>query len=118
MTKNSVIFGLTGFCATLIGFAAKAFYRNYILSNSISDFGIQGFLPSYFYVMGFSLLLLVKPTKFPSLVIFTVALASVLFEIKQFIANRNFDWKDTLASIAGGLTALVVVKMLETTGKK
>lgn len=113
MAKKSITYGIIGLLATILGFLGKAFYRDYILSNSINDWGIAWFLPSYFYVIGFSLLLLVKQTKYPLLIIFIVTMASILFETKQYFSTNFFDVKDILASIAGGLTAIIILKIVE-----
>lgn len=113
MSKKSRIYGLLGFSSVVIGFICKVFYRNYINSNGINDYGIGGFLPSYFYVLGLSLLLLIRPTRFPKLVIWIVTVASILYEIKQYITGGIFDVKDALASIMGGITAVLAVKIIE-----
>ena len=113
MSKKSIAFGLPGLSAVVIGFVSKVFYRDYVNSNAIKDYGIAGFLPSYFYVLGFSLLLLIPPTRFPKLVIYIVTIASILYEVKQYLSGGIFDVKDTIASIAGGVTAVVVMKIIE-----
>lgn len=117
MSKKSSAFGLFGLLAVVIGFVCKVFYRDYVNSNGINDHGIAGFLPSYFYVLGFSLLLLIRPTRFPKLVISIVTVASILYEIKQYSSEGIFDVKDALASIVGGVTAVLVVKFIETNNK-
>ncbi|MGB5667514.1 MAG: VanZ family protein [Maribacter sp.] len=115
MTKSNRLFGLIGLLAVIIGFISKAFYRDYININKINDFGIAEFLPSYFYVMGFSLLLLIRPTRFPKLIISIVTFASILFELKQYISSGIFDINDMLASIAGGISAILLLRI---NGKK
>ena len=109
--RNLAAFGLL---AVILGFTGKAFYRPHIAANNMEDYGIAGFLPSYFYVIGFSLLLLVRPNRYPLLLIALVALASVLFELYQWEQSGNFDLYDTLASIAGGFTAVWIVLGVKT----
>jgi len=113
MTKQSRIFGLIGFLFILAGFLGKTVYRDYINLNRINDYGIAGSSPSYFYVAGFSLLLLIRPTRFPTLIIAIVTLASILFEIKQWISTQIFDVNDIIASIAGGITAILILKAIQ-----
>jgi MFS family permease len=113
MNKKSIILGLIGLGATLIGFLGKAFYREYVHSHKISDFGLNGYLPSYFYVLGFSLLLLIRPTKQPKLVIAIVAAASICYEIMQYISSGRLDFPDILASVGGGLTAILILTIVE-----
>jgi glucan phosphoethanolaminetransferase (alkaline phosphatase superfamily) len=115
MTKSNRLFGLIGLLAVIIGFISKAFYRDYININEINDFGIAEFLPSYFYVLGFSLLLLIRPTRFPKLIILIVTFASILFELKQYVSSGIFDINDMLASIAGGISAIFLLRI---NGKK
>jgi hypothetical protein len=107
------IYGLMGLIATVIGFLGKAYYRDYINSKGIDDFGIAGFLPSYFYVLGFSLLLLIRPTKHPILIISIVTIASVLFEFKQYHSSSNLDFSDIFASVGGGITAILISLLIE-----
>lgn len=47
MTKKNIQAGLIGFIAVILGFLGKAFYRDYIITNSINDFGMAGFLPGF-----------------------------------------------------------------------
>jgi len=109
MKSQQRVFGLLGLLAVLLGFVGKAFYREYIIDNRIDDYGIAAFLPSYFYVIGFSLLLLLRLTKYPVLVVITVTLASVFYELYQWEQSGSFDLLDIMASMAGGLTAIGIV---------
>ena len=113
MTKRSRLFGLVGLISVIFGFIGKSFYREYVKLNEINDFGIAGFLPSYFYVLGFSLLLLILPTKIPKTIILVVTSASILFEIKQYFSTGILDVKDILASIAGGLTSILICRLID-----
>ncbi len=113
MGRSNRIFGITGLISTIFGFLAKILYRNYITANRIDDYGIAGFLPSYFYVLGFSQLLLIKPSKNPVLVIAIVTIASVGFEFMQYRHSNHIDIQDIIASIIGGITSMIMVKSLE-----
>ena len=97
----------------VIGFLSKTLYRDFVNLNGINDFGIAGFLPSYFYVLGFSLLLLMRPTEYAKIFIFIVTLASILFELKQWNSTGKFDANDMLASIAGGITAILILNLVK-----
>ena len=113
MNIRNRFFGLIGLTATIIGFLCKVFYRDYINSNGIYDYGIAGFLPSYFYVAGFSLLLLMRPVKHPMLVAAIVTVASIFYEVKQYFSSGLFDFPDIIASVAGGLTAILFIILVE-----
>ena len=97
----------------LFGFLGKTIYRDFIISSNTNDHGIAGFLPSFFYVTGFSLLLLIRPVRFPVIIIAVVTFASVLFELNQYGSTGQIDIKDTLASIAGGIVAFLTVRFIE-----
>lgn len=113
MANKNITLGIIGLLATVTGFLGKVFYRDYININGINDYGFAGFLPSYFYVLGFSLLLLVRPNKHPKLIIIIVTVASILFELKQWNSTGNLDVKDILASIIGGITSFLILKRIE-----
>lgn len=71
------LFGIIGLLAVILGFLSKTIYRDYINLNKINDYGLAGSLPSYFYVVGFTLLLLIKPAKYPKVLVLIVTLGSV-----------------------------------------
>ncbi|WP_297690704.1 hypothetical protein [uncultured Eudoraea sp.] len=107
------LFGIIGLIAVILGFLSKTIYRDYINLNKINDYGVAGSLPSYFYVVGFTLLLLIKPNKYPKVLVLIVTLGSVLYELMQWSSTRKLDVKDILAAIAGGLTVLVILKLVK-----
>ena len=113
LKRKSILFGLAGLTLVVCGFLSKVFYRDFINSNDINDFGIAGFCPSFFYVAGFSLLLLIQLYKYPGVTILVVTIASILFELKQFLSLYLIDYGDILASVAGGLAAYIIWKKIE-----
>ena len=113
MKQENKIFGIIGFLAVLMGFLSKVIYLDFINLNEINDYGIAGFLPSYFYVLGFSLLLLIRPTKHSKKIVLIVTIASILFELKQWSTSGKLDLKDILASIFACITAIWIVKIIE-----
>lgn len=46
------ILRIVGGIAALLGFASKLVYRPWVIDNQVNDFGLQGFAPSFFYVLG------------------------------------------------------------------
>jgi len=107
---------LIGILFVVIGFLAKVFYREYINSHGIDDFGLAGSLPSFFYVIGFSQLLQIRPIKYPFLVILVVTIGSIIYEFKQQPSNSGvLDINDIVASIAGGAISLLILYII---GKK
>ena len=106
---------LIGILFVVIGFLAKAFYREYINRNAIDDFGLAGSLPSFLYVIGFSQLLQIRPIRYPALVILVVTIGSILYEYKQSLTTGIMDVNDIVASIAGGAVSLMILYLV---GKK
>ena len=101
---------LIGILFVVIGFLVKVFYRDYINSHGIEDFGLAGSLPSFFYVIGFSQLLQIRPIKYPWLVIVVVTVGSIIYEFKQQSSNlAGLDTNDIIASIAGGAISLLIL---------
>ena len=113
MSTKNMIFGVLGFIFTLIGFFGKALYRPYIHHTHLNDYGISDFLPSYFYVIGFSLLLLIKPFRYPILIVIIVTLGSIVYEIMQYSSHSILDFPDILASFAGGISAIFLLKYVD-----
>jgi hypothetical protein len=104
---------LIGILFVVIGFLAKVFYREYINSHGIDDFGLAGSLPSFFYVIGFSQLLQIRPVKYPALTILVVTAGSIIYEFKQQSSNSGvLDINDIVASIAGGAISLLILYII------
>jgi hypothetical protein len=116
MKKIYRIHGFIGLVSVILGFLAKGIYREYIYAQGLNDKVIEGFLPSYFYVLGFSQLLLIRPTRYPWLIISIIMLASVLFEVYQFNSTHFLDVADMIASVAGGLTSLILMRQVQKNG--
>ena len=110
--KQKVSF-LIGLAFIIIGLLVKTFYRSYIYTNEINDFGLADSLPSLFYVIGFSQLLMISSFKFPSLVILFVSLGSVVYEFKQFYISDHLDIPDIVASIVGGIVSYMILLWVE-----
>ena len=103
---------LIGLLFVIIGFVAKTFYREYIVSHGIDDFGLAGSLPSFLYVIGFSQILLIRPIKYPSLVILVVAIGSIIYEFKQSHRSGIIDINDIIASSAGGMVSILILYLI------
>ena len=100
---------ITGILSVIAGFIAKTLYRPYVYNNQIEDFGLADGAPSFFYVIGFSQLLLVKKFKHPWLVILFVTAGSVAYEFWQ-MSHRSFDFIDIGMSILGGISSFLLWK--------
>ncbi|MFW5831821.1 MAG: hypothetical protein ACOC1D_02530 [Prolixibacteraceae bacterium] len=113
MSKKQKLFGLIGLMFTIAGFILEMFFSDFINSNNINDPGLANALPGLFFVTGFSQLLLIKPPLRPGILITAVALASVLFELRQYYSIGFFDFPDILASATGGVLSFYIWKMVE-----
>jgi hypothetical protein len=103
---------LIGLGFVIAGFLAKTYYRDYINSNGIDDFGLTGSLPSFMYVIGFSQLLMIRPVKYPALIVLVVSFSSVIYEFKQFYISGIPDTNDIIASVAGGAISLLILYLV------
>ena len=103
---------LIGVLAVIFGFICKIVYRPYAYEQQIQDLGFADGAPSLFYVIGFSQLLLVKKFKYPWLVILTITLGSLAYEIMQQ-RNGSLDLTDIGMSILGGVSSFILWKVLK-----
>ena len=113
MNQKNLTFAFLGIVNVIIGFIAKAFYRPYAYNSGFEDFGLADALPSFFYVIGLSLLLLLSDVKYPWLVIILVTLGSVGYEFMQSLTTGTIDSRDLVASFAGGLISLLIWKIID-----
>jgi hypothetical protein len=104
---------LLGVVIVVIGYIAKVFYRDYIISHGIDDFGLAGSLPSFLYVIGFSQILQIRPIKYPVLVVLVVTFGSVVYEFKQSYLSGNLDINDIIASVIGGVISYLILLIIE-----
>lgn len=103
---------LIGVIFVILGLLAKSTYRNYIISHGIDDAGLAGSLPSFLYVIGFSQILMIRPVKYPVLIINGVAAGSVIYEFKQSFGSGVTDVNDIMASLAGGAVSAIILYMV------
>ncbi|MCA0932716.1 hypothetical protein LCM02_09660 [Lutimonas saemankumensis] len=109
INKNHFIAGLL---AVLAGFAAKTIYRPFAYEHQVNDFGLSDGAPSFFYVIGFSQLLLVKKFRHPRLVILMVIAGSLAYEFWQ-MRNQALDFIDLGMSLLGGIGSFVLLKIFQ-----
>ena len=117
MKKQERFSGLIGLALIIAGFIGTIFYRGFTNENTVNDFGFPGMLPSYFYVAGFSCLLFMKFYEIGEFIILIVSTASILFEIRQYVSTDILDIRDILASVAGGITAMIILKVSRAAAK-
>jgi hypothetical protein len=101
--------GIIGVAAVLLGFIAKAVYRPYVYAHELTDYGIADSAPSFFYVIGFSQLLLVSKHTRGWVIILLVTSGSILFEVMQS-GHGHLDLSDIVASILGGAASWFLLK--------
>ncbi|WKK66260.1 hypothetical protein [Lutimonas zeaxanthinifaciens] len=109
INKNHFIVGVL---SVIAGFIAKTIYRPYVYEYQINDFGLADGAPSFFYVIGFSQLLLVKKFRYPWLVILVIVTGSLAFEFWQ-MRNRPLDLIDTGMSILGGICSFLLWQQIK-----
>ena len=94
MSRLHLTNGLIGLLSVILGFISKAFYRSYAYQNKLSDLGLSDWAPSFFYVLGFSLI---------------ITAGSILYEFMQ-AGNQMLDAKDIFASALGGIISFLLLK--------
>lgn len=99
--------GFIGLLAVVTGFIAKTLYRPYAYQHELIDYGIANSAPSFFYVIGFSQLLLIKSNSHPKTVILLVTIGSVAYEVFQS-RHQALDITDIIASLFGGAVSLMI----------
>jgi hypothetical protein len=99
--------GLIGLLAVIAGFLAKTLYRPFAYEKELTDLGIADSAPSFFYVIGFSQLLLIKESSRPKTIILLVTLGSVAYEFFQS-RHQVLDVTDLMASLLGGTISIMI----------
>ncbi|MGE5500003.1 MAG: hypothetical protein ACM3Q2_18155 [Syntrophothermus sp.] len=99
------------------GIATKLYYRRYILSNHINDFGLADCLPSFFFVTGiiFFYFLFCKLSgeeiSFKTIAFITIGVLT--YELVPLSHGRTFDFKDIIATLIGASLAALIYYVLE-----
>ncbi len=104
---------LIGIVFLILSFLANSVYHNYLNNNGPDLSRFAGPLSCLFYVIGFSLVFLIKTFSYPSIVILVVCLISIVNEIKQFRASGILDVNNIVASLIGGVIAYLIWKAIE-----
>ncbi len=104
---------LIGIVFLVLSFLANSVFHDYLNKNSPDLFRFAGSLTCLFYVIGFSLVFLIKTFSYPSIVILVVSFISIINEIKQFLASGILDINNIVASLIGGVIAFLIWKIIE-----
>ena len=104
---------LIGIVFLILSFLANSVFQDYLNKNSPELFRLAASLTCLFYVIGFSLVFLIKTFSYPSIVILVVSLISIINEIKQFLASGILNINNIVASLIGGVIAFLIWKAIE-----
>lgn len=104
---------LIGFGILLVGFLTRFVFHSFIIGHGIDDFGLAAWLPRFLYVIGFSQILLIRPIKYPPLVMVVVAIGSIVYEYKKFYLSGKLDISVIVASILGGVISYLILLIIE-----
>lgn len=107
--------GLKYLLAALISFIAAVILmviiRKYVLDSNLRDYGANWYLPSFFFMMSLSFLILSigRLRRYAVLILTGLIAGAALQEILQYFQPvNNFDVRDLIATVAGGMTVLVM----------
>ncbi len=110
---------LLSFAITEIG---RSFYRPYIYSNNIQDFGIADSIGNLggIVVQIFFGLTILNPNREKGIrIIVFFVLGYILYEIIQpYLPKGVFDWKDIIGTIIGGMVGFLIFSTLHRSVKK
>lgn len=104
---------MIGIVFLILSFLANSVYHDYSNKNAPDLFRFASSLSCLFYVIGFSLVFLIKSFHYPSLVILAVSLISIVNEMKQFRVSGTLDVNNIVASLIGGGIAFLIWKAIE-----
>ena len=104
---------LIGIVFLILSFLANSVYHDQLNKNGLDLLRFVGSLSCFFYVIGFSLVFLIKTFRYPSIVFLSVSLISIVNEIKQFRASGILDVNNIVASLIGGVIAYLIWKAIE-----
>lgn len=72
------------------------------------DYGINGFLPSFFTVLALCLIGASIWSKKPKIVMLFATIGQTIYELEQLITSMTFDYKDIAAiGVAYGMALLI-----------
>ena len=118
MSIIRIVFIITGAAFLVLTHIGDTYYRDWVYSNQIADFGLANYLPSItgtitaiFLLIGLSKESFIKaPTS-----AFWVMVGSAIYEVMQpTLGTGVFDWQDLVAVV---ITGFIVVYALKTTNK-
>ena len=119
MSNIRIVFIITGVAFLVLTHLGDTYYRDWVYSNQIADFGLANYLPSItgtittiFLLIGLSKESFKKaPTS-----AFWVMVGCVIYEVIQPILGTGvFDWLDLVAVV---ITGCIVVSALKISNKK
>ncbi len=119
MSNIRIVFIITGVTFLVLTHLGDTYYRDWVYSNQIADFGLANYLPSITGTITaiFLLIGLSKESfkKAPSSA-FGVMVGCVIYEVMQpTLGTGVFDWLDLVAVV---ITGCIVVSVLKISNKK
>lgn len=100
-----------------VGLFSKLYYRKYIYSNHINDFGLSDCLPSFFFITGFIFFYFLYCKLSREAISFTtiafITIGALAYEIFPLSHNGTSDLKDIIATLVGASIASLIYYVLE-----
>lgn len=100
---------ILGVIAGICGLFIKLILRPFVYTYKIGDFGINGFLPSFFSVLCLCLVIAAIKKKDEVSSLSFVALGNMVYELEQIFTSRTFDYKDLIAIFLGYSLSLTIL---------
>jgi hypothetical protein len=116
MSKTRIVFIITGAAFLVLTHIGDTYYRDWVYSNQIADFGLANYLPSItgtitaiFLLIGLSKESCIKAPASA----FWVMVGCVIYEVMQpYLGTGIFDWQDLFAVVITGCIVAFVLKII------
>ncbi|MFK5890254.1 MAG: hypothetical protein QM486_05940 [Flavobacteriaceae bacterium] len=118
MSDKQKLYLKIGIIIPVIGLLLTAFYRPYIYSHDINDFGFAAVIGSLVSVIGFCCFVWgfksFSNKEMNAQIILAIFIFSFLWEFFGYLGIYGvFDWKDVVAGILSGLFTFFIKQLVE-----
>ncbi|WP_439185824.1 hypothetical protein [Carboxylicivirga taeanensis] len=118
MSKQQKIYLTTSICVVLTGLMLSIFYRPYVYTNQINDFGFADTIGSLVSVIGFcffawSFKNYTDAQKNKQIFIATVIYGFVWESFGLIGIHGTFDWKDIVGAIVSGILTFLIKELIK-----
>lgn len=112
--QESLPAAFTGVAALSLSFVIRQFFRPYLLAHFINDHAISRWMPSFFFVTGLSMLLMVFRRYRFEIVPILVTIGTLVYQMGHYVLTGIPDRESLVATLlAGGFALFVAFQYFE-----